>query len=135
MTPTLCPAATRRLQSEQAHLLGVLGDNPDDLGCLERLKEVDFAMGLLLRPAVESPRPKVIDDDDERETPQAEDDYGARDASPMPLGENAYSADDYDDEAEELANREEERRWQSPEPRHAHALGDFERLRAMTGRR
>ena len=99
----------------------MLGDNPDDLSCLERLKEVDFAMGLLLRPAVESPRPKVIDDD-QRESPQVEDDYGARDASPMPRGENAYPEDDDEEEEdEELEDTEEERRWQSPEPRHAHA--------------
>lgn len=73
-------------------MLVVLGENPDNLECLERLKEVDYAMGLLIRPpAAESPTHA---------------DYGARDASPTPLEDDCDSAsasnssddDDYDDD-------------------------------------
>lgn len=93
----------------------MLGDNPDDLGCLERLKEVDFAMGLLLRTPVESPRSSA----DRPRSPVVED-YGARDASPMPRGEGEVD-DDEDDDEDDLDGGAEEHRWQSPEPRRAPA--------------
>jgi Ca2+-binding EF-hand superfamily protein len=127
--------AVHRLKNEQAHLLGVLGDSPDDLSCLERLKEVDYTMGLLLRPpAGESPR---------RAPSTGEAEFGARDASPMPLEEDDEDDDEDEDEdaddcahqrsavrnedaqivavtaSQEREDEEQLRRWKSPEPRAA----------------